>query len=377
MTTRTNSAKWTGTRWRIDVQKDGQRKSFYSSKTGRTGQREANAKADKWLETGVAPTSMRVDAVWELYLKDVRATTGTSNYDRTYKNGKNYILPVVGHLKMCKLTEGKLQDVLNLSYKNGNLNPDGERRSTEPLSKKSRQGIRSTETGFIKWARKQGYTTLHEKMLDLEVPKGARTKEKHILQPESLRVLFSTETCLFRGKPIFDDNIYCYRFIVASGLRPGEAVGLRLGDFTGRRVDISRSINRYNETTKGKNENAVRYIEMNDKAYEAYMGQLYLLQAWRVPRTPDTPLFPLVNQQSLYNHWRHYQETNGIPHISLYELRHTFVSIAQDLPDGKLKALVGHSKNMDTRGTYAHRIEGQAHETATAMTAAFDKVLNA
>ena len=37
MTTRTNSAKWTGTRWRIDVQKDGQRKSFYSSKTGRTG----------------------------------------------------------------------------------------------------------------------------------------------------------------------------------------------------------------------------------------------------------------------------------------------------------------------------------------------------
>lgn len=230
---------------------------------------------------------------------------------------------------------------------------------------------------FIKWARKQGYTTLHEKMLDLEVPKGARTKEKHILQPESLRVLFSTETCLFRGKLIFDDNIYCYRFIVASGLRPGEAVGLRLGDFTGRRVDISRSINRYNETTKGKNENAVRYIEMNDKAYEAYMGQLYLLQAWRVPRTPDTPLFPLVNQQSLYNHWRHYQETNGIPHISLYELRHTFVSIAQDLPDGKLKALVGHSKNMDTRGTYAHRIEGQAHETATAMTAAFDKVLNA
>ena len=45
MTTRTNTAKWTGTRWRIDVQKDGTRKSFYSSTPGRTGQREANAKA--------------------------------------------------------------------------------------------------------------------------------------------------------------------------------------------------------------------------------------------------------------------------------------------------------------------------------------------
>ena len=36
MTTRTNTAKWTGTRWRIDVQKDGTRKSFYSSTPGRT-----------------------------------------------------------------------------------------------------------------------------------------------------------------------------------------------------------------------------------------------------------------------------------------------------------------------------------------------------
>ena len=60
MTTRTNTAKWTGTRWRIDVQKDGTRKSFYSSTPGRTGRRDANAKADKWLQTGVTDTAMRV-----------------------------------------------------------------------------------------------------------------------------------------------------------------------------------------------------------------------------------------------------------------------------------------------------------------------------
>ena len=34
---RTNTAAWNGKRWRIDVQKDGTRKSFYSSKPGRTG----------------------------------------------------------------------------------------------------------------------------------------------------------------------------------------------------------------------------------------------------------------------------------------------------------------------------------------------------
>ena len=49
MSKRTNTAQWEEKyqRWRIAVQKDGVRKQFYSSTPGRTGQREANAKADR------------------------------------------------------------------------------------------------------------------------------------------------------------------------------------------------------------------------------------------------------------------------------------------------------------------------------------------
>ncbi len=45
---RTSTARWSEKRrmWRIDVQKDGVRKSIYSAKPGRTGQRAANAKVD-------------------------------------------------------------------------------------------------------------------------------------------------------------------------------------------------------------------------------------------------------------------------------------------------------------------------------------------
>ena len=50
---RTNTASWNGKQWRIAVQKDGQRRYFYSSTQGRAGQREANAKADAWLDSGV------------------------------------------------------------------------------------------------------------------------------------------------------------------------------------------------------------------------------------------------------------------------------------------------------------------------------------
>ena len=53
---RTNTAQWVEStqRWRVSVQKDGVRKQFYSNKPGRTGQREANAKADAWLDDGIA-----------------------------------------------------------------------------------------------------------------------------------------------------------------------------------------------------------------------------------------------------------------------------------------------------------------------------------
>lgn len=72
-----------------------------------------------------------------------------------------------------------------------------------------------------------------------------------------------------------------------------------------------------------------------------------------------------AGQHPLYLRWRAYQDSNGIaPRISLYELRHTFVSLAQDLPDGKLKPLVGHSRNMDTRGVYGHEITGALEDTA-------------
>ena len=46
---------WTGS------QKDGLRKTFYSSTPGRTGQREANAKADAWLDENVINTRLNVE----------------------------------------------------------------------------------------------------------------------------------------------------------------------------------------------------------------------------------------------------------------------------------------------------------------------------
>ena len=57
---RTNTAVWlpNQNRWQIKVQKDGVRKTFTSAKPGRTGQREANRKADLWLDEGISSTRL-------------------------------------------------------------------------------------------------------------------------------------------------------------------------------------------------------------------------------------------------------------------------------------------------------------------------------
>ena len=84
MTKRTSSAKWVESKgyWMIKVQHDGMRKSFYSTKPGRNGQREANAKADKWLETGVQDGSVRCKQALEEFLELKQNIVGTSQYSQ-------------------------------------------------------------------------------------------------------------------------------------------------------------------------------------------------------------------------------------------------------------------------------------------------------
>lgn len=374
MAKRTGTAIWQEkqSRWKIDVQKDGQRRSFYSSKPGRAGQREANAKADAWLDEGIVSTSTKVSRLYADWLDDLACTAGTSYLTECRKYGEYYILPVCGVLRIGDLTEAHLQTVLNKAYKQGCLKKERQRKPLgRPLSKKTLQGIRSVERAFIKWCRLHKYTTLFPE--NLSVPKGARLAGKKVLQPDALRILFSMDTRTWHGKVIFDDFIYAYRFAVSTGVRPGELLGLWYGDIKGNTVNLRRSINVHGETTQGKNENAVRSFDLCDDARAAYEAQVALLRAAGVQLNYNTPLFPIGSERALYRRWQRYQQANGItPAVSLYELRHTFVSInAAAMNDGQLKLLVGHSRNMDTQGVYGHEIEGRRAQLAQATTDAF------
>lgn len=353
---RTNTAKWieSAGRWQINVQKDGKRKTFTSAKPGRTGQREANKKADDWLEQGLQTRGMKVERAYLEYLERARKVSGISNYRPKESRWRTWIEPEIGHRRLESLTQQQVQAVLDNAKSAGR-------------SRKTLKNLYGDLTAFFRFSRNSGYTTFVPDAL--KIPEGTPKPQKKILQPDGLKKLFESDKTLYRRKEIVDPDINAYRLYVLTGLRPGELIGLQWADVKKDCIQVKRSINIYGEKTTGKNDNAIRAVQLSQRARE-------VLDTQRKITGKQKSVFCINSEHTLYKHWGKYCDYNGIQYVSLYELRHTFVSIASGLPEGQVKSIVGHSRNMDTFGIYGHTVDGQGREIASALDSAFDDVLD-
>lgn len=118
---RTNTAAWLPNqqRWQINVQKNGVRRSFTSSKPGRTGQREANAKADAWLDDGISNTRMLVEAAYPQWIGELKLTTSRSNWEPIQSRWNVWVRPIIGRRRVGDLTEQQLQAIINKGFAGG------------------------------------------------------------------------------------------------------------------------------------------------------------------------------------------------------------------------------------------------------------------
>ena len=335
------------------MQKDGQRKYFYSSTPGRTGQREANRKADAWLEDGIGVKVGRVEDVYKLWLDGLKQTTSAGNWEPIESRWRIWVLPIIGKKRVNALTDADLQTIINKAHAAGK-------------SRKTLQLLAGDLRAFCKFCRKAKLSTYLPE--DVQIPAGARLKGKKVLQPDDLVKLFSIDTTLYRGKRVHDDFVHAYRFEVLTGLRPGELLGLRWADIKGSTVNLSRAINVKGIETRGKNENAVRSFVLSDVARA-------VLEAQRAITGHCESVFCLETERRYYKRWKVYCAANDLQPVSLYELRHTFVSVVKTLPAGEVKELVGHSEDMDTFGIYSHTLTGEDIATAQAVNAVFLKLL--
>lgn len=350
---RKNEARWTGERWRIDIQRDGTRKSFYSSKAGKRGKIEAEKKADKWLQG--EDENISVSTMAERWIADMSLSASAIHITQYKGYLRLYILPEIGRKKISAVTEINLQRILDKAYAERNL------------AYKTLVNIRACISSFMKYCRIARVTTLRPE--GLKIPQSAHRGEKKIAQPDDLKILFGNVTGHY---------INAYRFAILTGLRVGELLALEWADVKNGIVTVRRSVNPAGEITQGKNKNANRSFRLSSHAaavletQKAYLKSLGIISRVVFPNESGQ----MVRQITYRKTWYKFAEKNGISRITPYEMRHTFVSVADDLPDGLKKQTVGHSRSMDTEGVYGHRKQGDMERVADLIDAAFDRILN-
>lgn len=363
MAQRVNEAKWLEkyNRWQIKVQKEGERKTFYSNITGTKGKIDCEKQADKWLEKDISNDNIRFGKAWEEFLEYKKSMTGTSNYKQLEYTGRLYFLPKFKHKKLNSIRILDWQECIIDAFKQGK-------------SYKSLMNMRGCATAFYSYTRMARYEMIRPEYIT--IPKDAQRGSKSILQPDSLKILFSSDKTIYKEKEVEDYFINAYRYIVVSGLRRGEACALKKSDMKDDIVHVQRSINRFNEITPGKTSNANRFYKQSEIMKQITASQQLLLKnngiisPYVFPDSDGTILRP----NKLYTFWVRYCEHNNIS-CTLHELRHTFISyMYNNVPKYVLKKSVGHSKNMNTEN-YVHSINGEDEIYASKVDETFMEIL--
>lgn len=353
-------------RWKIDETKHGVRKVFTSSKPGRPGKLEVNRKKRDWEDNESERRDWKFEKCWQMFLAMIVDKRGkTESYVQNEMYGRLYLLPAFEKKKASSITLDQWQAVISTAR------PCGKKRKdqtvyyqTEALSKKTLMNLRNAILMFCRFARDR-------KMIDaipdgLYIPVKAPTVGKSSLQPDELKRLF---------EPCGEWYINALRFEVLTGLRPGEVLGLQKADYKNGVVTIRRARNCRNIETVGKNDNARRTIALHELAINEIEIQLEKSKEFETEWIFCNFYGGPGTQKGAYNAWRRIakeRDLSGSP----YGLRHTFVSMMQnDLPEQMVKAIIGHSANMDTYGVYAHAVTGDMQKSAKIQNIVFEKAL--
>lgn len=347
-----------GKRWRIQARKDGKRYSFSSSIKGAKGRKEVIKKYEQWYYSD-GTGEKTVNQIAKEYLKDVKARCGDLSpaLEQYECYIRNYIAPVCGQKKICKMTLREWQNVINEASGHN-----------KPLSDKTLRNLR----GIIKALVKFGYEDYQCELLrgDLYIPKGHPKKEKEILQPEQVRRLLEPSKLFYH--PLFV-------FMLYTGVRPSEALGIQISDVLDGCVRLSRGVTARGNISDMKNENAHRIVPIGELASDILKQtikrneELNLHTQW-VFCSPDGSM---GKQSGMRKHWAKLKSERALSG-TVYSLRHTFISFMKNvMPEQTIKDIVGHSVSMQTFTTYGHRIDGDERKAAEIIDLTFGEVKQA
>ena len=337
-------------RWRLRVYIDGQCRAFYSSKPGLAGKREVMKKAREY-EEGI-DLNPKLSDEWERFIeyqKGKCCPEQMTNYTIYWRFFEDIHNKRIDQLKLLDYQRCINNMLIKKNY-----------------SKKYVKNVKGMIVSFLKFMKADGLDT--PDILLLYVPKMDAPTEKVILQPNQVKALFELPTSC-------DWYLNYYKFLLLTGLRPGEALGLKWEDYKDGAITIKRSINNHDRITEAKNKNALRTIVLPDIVRICVERQREQTKDCHSEWIFCNIYGDYAKQRTIYKQWIVLREKLGTK-CSLYGLRHTFISMMKnDIPEQMLKAIVGHSASMDTYGTYGHSVDGEKERAAQIIDLSINKII--
>jgi len=294
---------------------------------------------------------------WERYEQIPGKTplVGEYTFDQYYRNFKNHILPEIGTIAVGRVTREDIKAILDMSLTSKKYNSD-----TVVHFRKSAHLI-------FEWQRIECKSIRENPVHDITIKKQKLIRERRSGEPEEFQRIFD----LMR----YSHLLYACRIVYSTGLRPEEVCGMKEEyDYSAGMYAVEEVVTRSGTIKdEGKSENAERGITLSDFALSDIQAQremkklLGINSLWLFPNRYGSAL----NSKVMSDTWRDFARKAGSD-LTLYELRHTATTIMSDeLSDRDLKGTLGHSKSMDTHGTYDHQLKHHHEEIRAKMNKAY------
>lgn len=280
-------------------------------------------------------------AKWLKEYKSISLSPSTlANYEIQIKN---WILPVIGKMKLQKVKRNDCQTVINVATRKG--------KSPETI-----YHIHSLLSQMFNDARLEKLIQ-ESPVVKMELPKRKAVKEKKPFTDEELSKIYETAQGR-KGNPCWS---IITQFLMETGARRGEALGLSWDSIHKGKdgywiVNICRTVTYVNGLVMVKDtpktEGSIRDVLITDDLYRKML---------RIPKTECDFVFHTKDGKPLSpnNYLKWFRKTcflAGVPYRSPHTFRHTFVTdmIDQGESPESVKALTGHETDR-MLNRYSHK----------------------
>lgn len=291
---------------------------------------------------------------------------------------RNQIIPMIGRIKTKDLTRSRvdrwLRDLENSTYSNGS-------RKAMPYSANTLRLCRVVLGMALKWAMREGVVSRN--VAREALPPGGRARpEKHAMNEDQIRRLIENS----RGTPYGA----LWSLLVITGLRRGEALGLRWQDYDGESITVTSQIKLENgKIVRGdlKTERSKRRLRLPDFLIEDLEAhrQRQRLEGEKEGREVSELMFTTSNggpirPDNLRDRFIQACKRAGIePHDDgrpwgVHELRHTTASqlLNDRVPVQVVSRTLGHSSITVTLDVYSHLTDQDSELVAESMAKRYD-----